>query len=160
MAVEAFVPSVNQSFEIGIEEIKVQVVEPLNDGFLNFGIGSEMTACQVLLQLSEEMKITWCEIRAIGRLFRRSALCSSRTSFLHSSNSLHRNPTSFHGITLSYDFSYKCFLQTERFSYTSHFNPRPCIRQRSHLVTEILEHYGTSSLIYMWRWNAMIVYHI
>ncbi|GBM49987.1 hypothetical protein AVEN_210096-1 [Araneus ventricosus] len=62
MVVEAFLPSVNQSIEIGVEEIRVQVAEPLNDDFLNFGIGSEMAACLMLLQRSEEMKITWCEI--------------------------------------------------------------------------------------------------
>ncbi|GBL72479.1 hypothetical protein AVEN_115394-1 [Araneus ventricosus] len=66
MVVEAFVPSVNQSIETGIEEIRVQIAEPLNDGFLNFGIGFEI---QVLYQRSEDMKITWCEIRAVGMLF-------------------------------------------------------------------------------------------
>ncbi|GBN72379.1 hypothetical protein AVEN_149271-1 [Araneus ventricosus] len=70
MVFEAFVPSVNQSIETGIEEIRVQVAEPLNDGFLHFGIGSEMATFQVLLQRSEEMKITWYEIRAVGRVFR------------------------------------------------------------------------------------------
>ncbi|GBN04449.1 hypothetical protein AVEN_46916-1 [Araneus ventricosus] len=59
MVVEAFVPLVHQSIKTGIEEIKVQVAETLNDGFLNFSIGSEMTTCQVLLQRFEEMKITW-----------------------------------------------------------------------------------------------------
>ncbi|GBO04224.1 hypothetical protein AVEN_216033-1 [Araneus ventricosus] len=56
MVVEAYVPSANQFIETGIEEIRIQVAEPLNDGFLNFGIGSEMATFQVLLQLSEEMK--------------------------------------------------------------------------------------------------------
>ncbi|GBN49179.1 hypothetical protein AVEN_116500-1 [Araneus ventricosus] len=69
MVVEASVPSVNQSIETGILEIGVQVGEPFNVGFLNFGIGSEMAKCQVLLQISEEMKITWCEIRTLGRMF-------------------------------------------------------------------------------------------
>ncbi|GBM96383.1 hypothetical protein AVEN_64086-1 [Araneus ventricosus] len=69
MVAEAFVPSVNQSIETGIEEIKVQVPEPLKEGFLNFVIGSEMAICQVVLQRSEEMKITWCEIRVVGRVF-------------------------------------------------------------------------------------------
>ncbi|GBM72030.1 hypothetical protein AVEN_89787-1 [Araneus ventricosus] len=60
MVVEAFGPSVHQFIENGIEEIRVQVAEPLNDGFLDFGIGSEMATCKLLLQQSEEMKITWC----------------------------------------------------------------------------------------------------
>ncbi|GBM40760.1 hypothetical protein AVEN_157904-1 [Araneus ventricosus] len=42
MVVEAFVSSVNQAIETGIEEIRVQDTEPLNDGFLNIGISSEM----------------------------------------------------------------------------------------------------------------------
>ncbi|GBN40913.1 hypothetical protein AVEN_64921-1, partial [Araneus ventricosus] len=46
MVAEAFVPSVNQSIETGMEEIRVQIAETLNDGFLNFGIGSEMASCQ------------------------------------------------------------------------------------------------------------------
>ncbi|GBN76852.1 hypothetical protein AVEN_135681-1 [Araneus ventricosus] len=66
MVVEAFVPSLNQSIEIGI---RVQVTEPHNEGFLKVGISSEMATCQVLLQRSEEMKITWCEIRGLGRVF-------------------------------------------------------------------------------------------
>lgn len=69
MVVEAFVPSVNQSIETGIREIRIQVSEPGNDGFLNFGIGSEMTSCQTLLQRSEEMKIPSCEIQAVERVF-------------------------------------------------------------------------------------------
>ncbi|GBM05222.1 hypothetical protein AVEN_181612-1 [Araneus ventricosus] len=40
MVVEAFVPPVNKSIVTGIEVIKVQVAEPLNGSFLNFGIGS------------------------------------------------------------------------------------------------------------------------
>ncbi|GBN03228.1 hypothetical protein AVEN_5405-1 [Araneus ventricosus] len=76
MIVGAFVPSVNQSIETGIEEIMVQIVGQLNDGFLDFGIGSGMVACQVLLQRSEEMKIIRCEIRAVGRVFH--CLCGGR----------------------------------------------------------------------------------
>ncbi|GBM11463.1 hypothetical protein AVEN_240613-1 [Araneus ventricosus] len=56
MVVEAFVSLVNQSIETAIEEIRLQVAEPLNDDFLNFSIGSQMATCQVLLQRSEEMK--------------------------------------------------------------------------------------------------------
>ncbi|GBN33026.1 hypothetical protein AVEN_264403-1 [Araneus ventricosus] len=69
MVVEAFVSSVNQSIESGVEEIRVRVSEPLNDGFLNFAIGSEMATCRVLLQRPEEMNIIWFEIRAVGRVF-------------------------------------------------------------------------------------------
>ncbi|GBO31852.1 hypothetical protein AVEN_113709-1 [Araneus ventricosus] len=76
MIVRAFVPSVNQSIETGREEISVQIAEQLNDGFLDFGIGSGMVACQVLLQRSEEMKIIRCEIRAVGRVFH--CLCGGR----------------------------------------------------------------------------------
>ncbi|GBM23656.1 hypothetical protein AVEN_167148-1 [Araneus ventricosus] len=61
MVIEAFVPSVNQSIETGVEENKIQVTESLNYGFLNFGIGSEMASGQVLPQRSEEMTITCCE---------------------------------------------------------------------------------------------------
>ncbi|GBL79445.1 hypothetical protein AVEN_92613-1 [Araneus ventricosus] len=69
IVVEALAASVDQSIETGKEEIRVQVSEPLNDGFLNFGISSEMVTCQVLLQWSEEMKIIWSEIRAVRRVF-------------------------------------------------------------------------------------------
>ncbi|GBL78266.1 hypothetical protein AVEN_42814-1 [Araneus ventricosus] len=64
MVVETFESSVHQFIETGREEIRVQVVEPLNDAFLDIGIGSEMAKCQVLLQESEEMKITWCKNRS------------------------------------------------------------------------------------------------
>ncbi|GBL80367.1 hypothetical protein AVEN_92276-1 [Araneus ventricosus] len=67
MVVEAFAPSLNQSIETCIEEIGIQVAEPLKDIFLNFG--SEMATCQVLLQRSEKIKITWCKIQAVGRVF-------------------------------------------------------------------------------------------
>ncbi|GBN94332.1 hypothetical protein AVEN_47723-1 [Araneus ventricosus] len=76
MVVEAFVPSVNQSMETGIEEIRVQVAEPLNEGVLHFHIDSKMATCQVLLQRSEEMKITGCEIRTVARVFQ--CLCGGR----------------------------------------------------------------------------------
>ncbi|GBL79096.1 hypothetical protein AVEN_92352-1 [Araneus ventricosus] len=69
MVVEGFVPSVNQFIETGIEEISLQVAEPLNDSFLNFDIGSEIETWQVLLQRSEEIQITRCEIRAVRRAF-------------------------------------------------------------------------------------------
>ncbi|GBM11760.1 hypothetical protein AVEN_22901-1 [Araneus ventricosus] len=76
MVVEAFGPSVHQFIETDIEEIRGQVMEPLNDGFLDFGIGSEMATCQALLQQSEEMEITWWEIPAVGRVFQ--CLCGGR----------------------------------------------------------------------------------
>ncbi|GBN90049.1 hypothetical protein AVEN_78394-1 [Araneus ventricosus] len=51
MVVEAFVQSVNQSIETGIEEISVHVTETLHNSFLNFGIDSEMMTCQELLPM-------------------------------------------------------------------------------------------------------------
>ncbi|GBM52425.1 hypothetical protein AVEN_105027-1 [Araneus ventricosus] len=84
------VEALNQSIETGMEEIRVHA-EQLNDGFLNFGICSEMTTCQVLLQQSEEMKITWCHIRAVVDVLGRPDLCSSRTSFPPCSNFLHHH---------------------------------------------------------------------
>ncbi|GBL78204.1 hypothetical protein AVEN_42771-1 [Araneus ventricosus] len=68
MVVEAFRPSVHQFIETGIEEISVQVAEPLNGSFLDFGIGFEMATYQILLQRSEEMKITRCKIPPVGRV--------------------------------------------------------------------------------------------
>ncbi|GBM92208.1 hypothetical protein AVEN_58229-1 [Araneus ventricosus] len=62
MPVEASVPSVNQFIETNIDDIRVKVAESLNNGFLKFGIGPEMATYQVLLQLSEEIKITSCQI--------------------------------------------------------------------------------------------------
>ncbi|GBL85614.1 hypothetical protein AVEN_193084-1 [Araneus ventricosus] len=99
MIVESIVSSVNQSLEIGIEEIRVQFAEPLDDVFLNLGIGSEMATYQVLLQGSDEMKIPWCEIRDVVVVLSRPDLCSSRISVLPSSNSLLRNHTCFCDIT-------------------------------------------------------------
>ncbi|GBM47432.1 hypothetical protein AVEN_175610-1 [Araneus ventricosus] len=83
MVVEAFVPSVNQSIETDKEEIK-----------------AEMTTCQVLLQRSEDMKITWCEIQPVVDKLCRSDQGSSRVSVLPSSNSLHQNHTCFRDIAL------------------------------------------------------------
>ncbi|GBM74645.1 hypothetical protein AVEN_54854-1 [Araneus ventricosus] len=37
MVIEAFVSSVNQFIETGIEETRFQVTSPFDDGFLNFG---------------------------------------------------------------------------------------------------------------------------
>ncbi|GBN28228.1 hypothetical protein AVEN_198916-1 [Araneus ventricosus] len=48
---------------------RAQIAESLNEGFLNVGNGSEMVTCQVFLQRYEDMKITRCEIRALGRVF-------------------------------------------------------------------------------------------
>ncbi|GBN98560.1 hypothetical protein AVEN_6307-1 [Araneus ventricosus] len=69
MVAEAVWQSVHQFMELGMEEIKVQAAEPFNDGFLDFAIGSEIATCEVLLQYSEEMEITLCEIQAVGRAF-------------------------------------------------------------------------------------------
>ncbi|GBN91442.1 hypothetical protein AVEN_258546-1 [Araneus ventricosus] len=104
MVVVEFVPSVNQFIETSIKEIRVQVAETLNDGFRNFDIVPEMATCLVIIQRSEEMKITWCEIRDVVDVLGRTDLCPSRTSVLPSSNSLHQNPTIFvtlHSITIS-----------------------------------------------------------
>ncbi|GBL61168.1 hypothetical protein AVEN_211934-1 [Araneus ventricosus] len=101
MVMEAFVPSVNYSIETGVEENRVQVTESLNYGFLNFGIGSEMASCQVLLQGSEDMKITCCEIRDVMDVLGRPDLCSSSEFVLPSSNSLKQNHTYFRELTLS-----------------------------------------------------------
>ncbi|GBL85651.1 hypothetical protein AVEN_193113-1 [Araneus ventricosus] len=46
MVGEALGPSMHPFIETGIEEIWVRVSEPLNDGFLDFVIGSEMAKCQ------------------------------------------------------------------------------------------------------------------
>ncbi|GBO43940.1 hypothetical protein AVEN_20909-1 [Araneus ventricosus] len=59
LVVEAFVPSINQCIEIGIEEISVKIVEPCLCSLLNFGIGSEL-------------KVTCCEIPAVGQCSHKS----------------------------------------------------------------------------------------
>lgn len=41
---------------------------------MNFVISSEMSVYELLLQLSEEMEITWCEVRDVWWMFRTSAL--------------------------------------------------------------------------------------
>ncbi|GBM22224.1 hypothetical protein AVEN_273414-1 [Araneus ventricosus] len=69
MVVETFVPSVHQRIETGTGELSIKVVEPRQDGLLRFGIDSEMLTSQVLLQRSKEMKVTWCEVRVVGRVF-------------------------------------------------------------------------------------------
>ncbi|GBL75405.1 hypothetical protein AVEN_194597-1 [Araneus ventricosus] len=101
MIVEEFVPSVNQSIENGIEEIRVQVAESFYYGFLNFGIGFEMATCQMFLRRSEELKIAWCEIWAVMDVLGHPDHCSSRTSVLPSSYSLHQKQTCFRDITLA-----------------------------------------------------------
>ncbi|GBM18353.1 hypothetical protein AVEN_127805-1 [Araneus ventricosus] len=50
-----------------MEEISVQVLESFNDGFLDFGIGSEMATCQVTFQQFGEIQISWCENRSRNR---------------------------------------------------------------------------------------------
>ncbi|GBN01099.1 hypothetical protein AVEN_198810-1 [Araneus ventricosus] len=99
MIVKAFVPSVNQSIEIAIEEISVHVTEPLNDGFLNFVVGSEMATCQLLLQQSEEMKITWCDSRAVVDVLGRYGVRLAHLTDLPSSKFLHQNYVCFRDIT-------------------------------------------------------------
>ncbi|GBM59154.1 hypothetical protein AVEN_159047-1 [Araneus ventricosus] len=44
--------------------------------------------------------------------------------------------------------------------YTSHFNRRPCVRQRHHLLTDISESCDTTISIYRWRLITVIVYSI
>ncbi|GBM12139.1 hypothetical protein AVEN_39476-1 [Araneus ventricosus] len=53
MVIKAFVTSVPQRIETGIEEISVKILDPHQDGLLNFGIGSQMPISQELLQRSE-----------------------------------------------------------------------------------------------------------
>ncbi|GBN62002.1 hypothetical protein AVEN_205205-1 [Araneus ventricosus] len=66
-----------------------------------FYLGSEMETYQMFLQRSEEMKITWCEIRTVVDVLLRPDHCMSRTSVLPSSNFLHQNQTCFCDITLA-----------------------------------------------------------
>ncbi|GBL84565.1 hypothetical protein AVEN_191039-1 [Araneus ventricosus] len=76
MVVEAFRPSVYQFIKTGMEEIRLQVVDPLSYDLLAFGIGFEMATCWMLLQQSEEMKITWSEIPSIGKVLQ--CICGGR----------------------------------------------------------------------------------
>jgi hypothetical protein len=50
------------------EEISVKRLMPGHDGLLNFTVGCESPSTQVLLQLSKEMKIIRCQVRAVGRM--------------------------------------------------------------------------------------------
>ncbi|KAF8784497.1 hypothetical protein HNY73_010166 [Argiope bruennichi] len=52
-----------------MEEIRVQVVESHKDCSLNFTVGSKIMTNQMFLQLSQDRKITWCEVRAEERVF-------------------------------------------------------------------------------------------
>ncbi|GBO25829.1 hypothetical protein AVEN_266167-1 [Araneus ventricosus] len=136
MVVEAYMPSVHQNIETGIEETRVQIVETLNDGFLNFGVGSEMATYQVLLKWSEDMKITRCEIRAIGRLFQ--CLCGGRARqfctpvFVKVNRCFHtylRALRSLRKLPLDGDENQVgMFSLNVKSYYTSHFNRRSCIR--------------------------------
>ncbi|GBM07659.1 hypothetical protein AVEN_228160-1 [Araneus ventricosus] len=95
MVVEAFGSSVHQFIKTDIKEIRVQVADPLNEGFLEFGIGSEMVTCQVLLPQFEEMKITWCENRSQNRCAELSS--TSSTEILeHIPYSQDLAPSDFH----------------------------------------------------------------
>ncbi|GBM16863.1 hypothetical protein AVEN_99756-1 [Araneus ventricosus] len=93
-----------------------------------------MATCQVFLQWCEEMKITWCDIRVLGRVFQR--LCSRRarhfctpvfvkesrvsTPFFMALRSLRKLPLVDDEIQLAF-----VFFKRKPY-YTSHFNGRPC----------------------------------
>jgi hypothetical protein len=51
-----------------MEEISVKRLKPGHDGLLNFTVSCESPFTQVLLQSSKEMKITQCQVRAVGRM--------------------------------------------------------------------------------------------
>ncbi|GBM25393.1 hypothetical protein AVEN_245807-1 [Araneus ventricosus] len=97
MVVEVFVPSV--SIESGIEEIRAQVAVPrLSELRHRFSNGE----LPVLLQLSDVIKITFCEIRSVVDVLGHPDLCSSRSSVLPSS--LHQTQFVFltlHSSTIS-----------------------------------------------------------
>ncbi|GBL95644.1 hypothetical protein AVEN_24845-1 [Araneus ventricosus] len=164
MVVEAFVPSVNQSIKTGIEEINVQITELLNYGFRNFGIGSNMASCQVLFQRSEEMKITWCEIRVLGRVFQ--CLCRGSAQQFCTPVFVKENRVSapvfetLHSILklplFGDEIQMGMFCLNGKPYYTSHYNRRQCC----HLLTEISERYSRTRSIYRWRLNAMVAYSI
>ncbi|GBN36279.1 hypothetical protein AVEN_146978-1 [Araneus ventricosus] len=99
MDAEAFMPSVHQSVETCIEELRFQVTEPFNDGFLNFGIGSGMAACQVLLQRSEDMNITQCEVGAVRKVVPLSLWWWTCWTVLHTC--FRKIKSCFRGITLA-----------------------------------------------------------
>ncbi|GBN98105.1 hypothetical protein AVEN_79007-1 [Araneus ventricosus] len=127
-----------------------------------------MGTCQVLLQRSEEMKITWCEIQAVGRMFH--CLCGERARQFYISVFAKQNRVSTPvSMTLNSlcklplvgdEFQLGCFHETQKPHYTSHFNRRPCIRQCHRLLIEISERYCTTRSISRWRLNVVIVYSI
>ncbi|GBM97440.1 hypothetical protein AVEN_254704-1 [Araneus ventricosus] len=96
MFAEALVPSINQSIETSIEEIRIQDAEPFNDGFLNFGIGSEMATCQVFFNCLKRLvhdpgcmfhyipSETLNQIRVIEAECGRALSCSNRAPFENS----------------------------------------------------------------------------
>jgi hypothetical protein len=51
-----------------MEEISIKRLKPGHDGLLNFTIGCESPSTQVLFQWSKEMKITLCQVRAVGKM--------------------------------------------------------------------------------------------
>ncbi|GBM92898.1 hypothetical protein AVEN_189139-1 [Araneus ventricosus] len=83
MVVEAFVPSLNQSIETAIEEVRIQVVEPLNDGFLNFGRCSErrlgrcsfnsLNPARVRIQVPQKLELIF-----IHEIRMKSSLCQQK----------------------------------------------------------------------------------
>ncbi|GBM52141.1 hypothetical protein AVEN_189329-1 [Araneus ventricosus] len=156
MVVEAFAPLLNQSMETGIKEIKVQIAEPLNDRFLNFGNGSEKATCQVLLQLSEEMKITRCKIRPLGGVFQ--CLCGGRArQFCTPVSMKEHNVFTPVFMTLRLlpklqlvgdEIQLGMFLLSAKPYYTSHFNRRPLSREATlSSFPKLLECFRNASFI-------------
>lgn len=58
MVLKTFVPSVHQTIEVGIEEIRIKSVQSHQGGWRNSSIGFETAATQLLIQTSEEMKVS------------------------------------------------------------------------------------------------------
>ncbi|GBM51919.1 hypothetical protein AVEN_1503-1 [Araneus ventricosus] len=124
-------------------ETSVKVMKTSKDGLLNLGIGSEIATCQVLLQCSKEMKITWCEIWAVRRLFQ--CLCGGRapqfcTRVFATLHSLGKLPL------VGDEFQLEMFsLDTKTLVHFTFQSPTVF---RRHLLTEISERYGRTSSIY------------
>ena len=75
------------------------------------------------------------------------ALFSSLKSVLPLSNSIHQNHACFHDVTHLPYTSTNCWsISAEEFFFK--YKNSPCFCQHSHLLTEILSCYGTTSSIY------------
>ncbi|GBN15598.1 hypothetical protein AVEN_24261-1 [Araneus ventricosus] len=142
MVVESFVPSVNQSIETGIKEIRFQVTEPVNDSFLNFGIGFEMATCQALLQRSKDIKITWPEILAVGRIFQNIPFENAVLTFREQFRS----------------FPVKCLVQRDTITGSIHVrSKRMEINQQLNWLpqkTRIITFFGDGTVFnFLWGWT-------